>query len=234
MSSTIPGGWRFALISIVAALVVAFGSPAPIAFGSQDSSESALAIFFQGAPATPQKGPLGSLFTVKGSGFRSFVAVDSIKLGGLNVLGSRTVNTDADGAFAAEDLQVPGLYPGKYALVVTVGRGDRKTTVKGIFEVTAQEQAASSISPASGLAPLIDADNLVAVFFFDNTTKDWLFYDPRPAFAAVNTLDQLVERDIYWIKVSRDQEATLNGKPRNLTCANPGTPSENCWNLVVW
>ena len=207
--------WRFALISIVAALVVASGSPTPIAFGSQESSELALTIFLQGAPATPQKGPPGSLFTVRGSGFRSFVVVDSIKLGGLNVLGSRTVNTDADGAFTAEDLQVPGLDPGKYALIVAVGRGDRETTVTGIFEVTAPAQAASSILPASGLAPLIDADNLVAVFYFDNTTKDWLFYDPRPAFAAVNTLEQLVEREIYWINVSRDQEATLNGKPRN-------------------
>ena len=137
MSSIIPVGWRLALISIVAAFVVASGALTPIAFGSPDSTESAPTIFLQGAPATPQKGPPGSLFTVRESGFRSFVAVNSIKLGGRDVLGSRTVNTDADGAFTAEDLQVPGLDPGRYALVVTVGRGDSKTTGKGIFEVTA-------------------------------------------------------------------------------------------------
>ena len=106
--------------------------------------------------------------------------------------------------------------------------------MKSIFEVTAPEQGASIISPASGLAPFIDADNLVTVFYFDNTKKDRLFYDPRPAFAAINTFDRLVEREIYWINVSRDQEATLNGKSGNLTCANLSTPFENCWNLIVW
>ncbi len=233
LSRIIAVGWRFALISLVAALVMASASPSQIASGSQGNSESTPAMFLQEAPATPQKGPPGSLFTVRGSGFRSFDTVESIKLGGTDVLGNRTVNTDADGAFTAE-LQVPGLDPGRYALVVTVGTGDNETTVTGIFEVTAQEQATSSVSPASGFAPLIDADNLVRVFLFRNSTKDWLFYDPRPAFAASNTLDELRDGEIYWTKVSRDQNATLNGKPRNLTCANPGTPSENCWNLVVW
>lgn len=234
LSPIIAVGWRFALISLVAALVMASASPSQIASGcSQGNSESAPAIFLQEAPATPQKGPPGSLFTVRGSGFRSFDAVESIKLGGVGVLGNRTVNTDADGAFTAV-LQVPGLDPGRYALVVTVGTGDNETTVTGIFEVTAQEQATSSVSPASGFAPLIDADNLGRVFLFRNSTKDWLFYDPRPAFATSNTLDELRYGEIYWTKVSRDQNATLNGKPRNLTCANPGTPSENCWNLVVW
>ena len=218
-----------------AALLLAAVSPAQIASGSQGTSEPAHAMFLQEAPVTtPQQGPPGSLFTVRASGFRSFVAVQSIKLGGANVLGNRTINTDVDGAFTAVDLQVPGLDPGRYVLFVTVGSGDSETTVTGLFEVTAEEQVASSDSPAAGLAQLIEADNLVRVFIFRNSTKDWLFYDPRPAFAAANTLDELLEGKIYWIKISRDQDATLNEKPRNLTCANPGTTSENCWNIVVW
>ncbi len=232
LSRIIAVGWRFALIS-VAALVMASVSPTQIAFGSRDNSESAPAMLHQEAPATPQKGPQGSLFTVRGTGFPRFDTVESIKLGGLNVLGNRTINTDADGAFTVE-LQVPGLDPGRYALLVTVGSGDKETIVTSIFEVTGEEQVTSSLSPASGLAPLIDADNLVVVFLFRNSTKDWLFYDPRPAFAAANTLDELRDGEIYWTKVRRDQNATLNGKPRNLTCANAGTTSENCWNLVVW
>ncbi len=223
---------RFVLLSGVAAFVIASASPTQIASGSQRSLESAYAMFLQEAPA--RRGPPGFLFTVRASGFRSFEVVESIKLGGKELLGNRAIYTDADGRFTAEDLQVPGLDPGRYALIVTVASGDRETNVTSIFEVTAQKRVASGEPPASGLAPLLDTENLVRVFLFRNSTKDWLFYDPRPAFAAANTLVELFEREIYWIKVSRDQDATLNGKPRNLTCANPGTPSENCWNLVVW
>ena len=150
------------------------------------------------------------------------------------MLGNQTVNTDSDGHFIAASLLVPGLDPGRYALVVTVGTGSQETTAVGIFEVTAQEQGTSSKSPEAGFAPLLDADNLERVFNFRNSTKDWIFYDPRPAFAAANTLKELRNREIYWLKVRRDQDVTLNGKAQRVSCANKGTASENCWNLVVW
>jgi hypothetical protein len=184
--------------------------------------------------ATPPEGPPGSLFTVSASGFRSFAVVAAIKLGGISVLGNQTVNTDSDGRFVAESLLVPGLDPGRYALVVTVGTGSQETTAVGIFEVTAQEQDTSSKSPEAGFAPLLDADNLERAFNFRNSTKDWVFYDPRPAFAAANTLKELRVREVYWLKVRRDQDVTLNGKAQRVSCANKGTASENCWNLVVW
>ncbi len=148
MSSIPPVGWRFVLISWVAVLIVVSASPTQIASGSQGSSELARAMFLQEAPT--RRGPPGSLFTIRASGFRSFEVVESIKLGGKELLGNRTINIDTDGAFIAADLQVPGLDPGRYALVVTVGSGDRKTTVTSIFEVTGQPRAASSESPASG------------------------------------------------------------------------------------
>ncbi len=44
----------------------------------------------------------------------------------------------------------------------------------------------------------------------------------------------LFEREVYWIKVRRDQDVTLNGKVQRLSCVNEGTTSENCWNVVVW
>ena len=181
-----------------------------------------------------REGPPGSLFTVSGAGFRSFAVVQSIKLGGIGVLGNRNVNTNADGNFTATSLQVPGLDPGRYALTVTVGSGSNETTAVGIFEVTIQQQDTSGKSPGVGLAPLLDADNLVRVFYLRNTTKDWLFYDPRPAFAAANTLMELRDRQIYWLKVKRDQDATLNGKAQRVSCTDKGTAFENCWNLLVW
>ena len=193
----------------------------------------------QGSDGTPgvdpDQGPPGSLFTVKGAQFLSFAGVESIKLGGREVLGNRTVNTDADGSFTADNLVVPGLEPGSYSLVVTVGTGSQETTAVTIFEVTAQQSLTlQSSSPASALAPLINADNLERVFYFNNSTKDWLFFDPRPAFAAANTLKELRNREIYWLKVRRDQTVTLNGKQQAVNCINEGTAAENCWNLLVW
>lgn len=231
--------WRYVLLSWMAALVMVSASPTLIAHGNYDqASGSSKAMFPQesgSAPvAAPLEGPAGSLFTVSGSGFRSFAVVESIKLGGLGVLGNRTVNTDADGNFIAASLLVPGLDPGIHALVVTVGSGSQETNAVGTFEVTVLQQDTSSGSPEVGLAPLLDADNLERVFNFRNSTKDWIFYDPRPAFAAANTLKELRNREIYWLKVRRDQDVTLNGKAQRVSCANKGTASENCWNLVVW
>ncbi len=183
---------------------------------------------------SPRQGPPGSLFTVSASGFRSYELVVSIRMGRVELIGSRTINTDSAGAFTAEDLQVPGLDPGTYALVVTVGSGQLRTTTSSTFEITGPRRVASSETPASGLAPIIDADNLVRVFFFRNSSKDWIFYDPRPAFASFNTLEELRGGEVYWIKVKRLQEPTLNGTTTRVSCANAGTTSENCWNLVVW
>ena len=231
--------WRYFLLSVVAALVLVSALATPIAHANYDRQlEPGKAMLPQESGSTPvpapQAGSQGSVFTVSASGFRSFAVVESIKLGGVSVLGNRTINTDGDGNFIAAGLQVPGLDPGRYTLVVTVGTGNEKTTAAGTFEVTAQKQAAASGSPEDGLAPLLDADNLERVFYFRNSTKDWLFYDPRPEFAAANTLEELRDGDIYWLKVREDQDVTLNGKAQRVSCSGKGTPSENCWNLWVW
>ena len=104
-----------------------------------------------------------------------------------------------------------------------------------IFEANAPlSQSAQTSTPASGLAPLINADNLERVFYFDNSTKTWLFFDPRPAFAVANSLQELRDRQIYFFKVRRDQTVTLNGKPQSVSCANEGTAAVDCWNILVW
>ena len=76
---------------------------------------------------------------------------------------------------------------------------------------------------ASGLELL--GENLVRVWHFDNTTKEWTFYDPRPVFAASNTLKELVPGEAYTIRVSNDQTTTLNGKVQRLYAG---------WNLNGW
>ncbi len=233
-----------ALLALAIIFLAAAGMPAALSpsVAMGDNYQNTLQTEFlsqqqsNGTPGVdPDHGSPGSSFTVSGAGFRSFDTVESIKLGGREVLGSRTINTDADGSFVADNLLVPGLDPGSYSLVITVGTGSQETTAVTTFEVTAQpSQTAQGSPPALGLAPLINADNLVRVFYFDNTTKGWLFFDPRPEFAADNTIRELRDRQPYWLKVRRDQTATLNGKSQPLNCINEGTAGEDCWNLLVW
>jgi hypothetical protein len=187
----------------------------------------------QGFGADPSSGPPGSRISVSGIGFRGFAQVESITLGGLNILGNRTVNTDRDGYFQADDLIVPGLDPGIVSLVVKVGTGDLETSAAGTFEVTAPaEPSGTALAADEAVAPLGDA--LDRVFHFDNGTKTWSFFDPRPEFADVNSLNDVVEGEVYWIKVTKSIAVSLNSEQRQLSCADEGTPQQDCWNLVVW
>ena len=58
----------------------------------------------------------------------------------------------------------------------------------------------------TGLALL--GEGLERVFYFNNLTKKWTIYDPRPEFADANTLDHLVEGQVYWFKVTEDIRTT--------------------------
>ena len=55
----------------------------------------------QGIAKDPPSGPPGSQFTVSGTGFRGFAPVESITLGGSDILGNRTINTDTNGELGA-------------------------------------------------------------------------------------------------------------------------------------
>ena len=84
-------------------------------------------------------------------------------------------------------------------------------------------------SIAEALAPL--GDKLAAVLYFDNISKEYMFYDHRPEFAGLNTLEELVAGESYWLIVTDDfEDIPLGGKLRSLTCNAAG----NCWNLIVW
>ncbi|MFQ6030963.1 MAG: hypothetical protein ACE5Q6_26155, partial [Dehalococcoidia bacterium] len=178
----------------------------------------------------PMQGAPGTRFRISGDDFQPFTPVESITLGGVEILGSRTVNTDGSGRFTVADLTVPDLEAGTYPVIITVGTGSNETTAVVSFKVTGQ----ASVAVGIGMAPLTNADNLERVFLFDNLTKAWQFFDPRPAFASVNTLTTLDEKKIYWLKIKRDQVVTLNGKQWDLTCINEGTPRQDCWNTIVW
>ena len=78
-------------------------------------------------------------------------------------------------------------------------------------------------STTSSLAAL--GDNLEIAWHFNNATKKWTFYDPRPAFADSNTLEALVPGEAYLIRVNDDQSAILDGKEHRLLAG---------WNFIGW
>ena len=176
------------------------------------------------APGEAQPGESISL-TV--SGMPVYTNVHSIEVGGRNVLGGQSFSTDRTGAATAEVI-VPGLDPGTYSVIMEVGEEEHLTIAIGEVEVLAEGAIGTEVSAADGLANL--GDNLVAVFHFNNAAKEWSFYDPRPEFADLNTLDNMVQGEAYWILVDEDvDEVVLNNKVRSLTCRG-----DDCWNLEVW
>ena len=76
---------------------------------------------------------------------------------------------------------------------------------------------------ARELEPL--GDNLVRVWHFTNTTKEWAFFDPQPALADANSLYDLVNGEPYWFKVRRDQRVILNHREFTLYAG---------WNIYAW
>jgi hypothetical protein len=176
----------------------------------------------------PTSGPPGTRVTLQAQGFRRFTPVTTIEVGGTDVTPSPKPSTDADGGVSF-DFIVPGLETGTQTVEMDV----RNVTGSAGFTVTEGGEATGATTPiAQAVEPL--ADNLVRVFRFNNTTKEWTFHDPRPEFAEANTLDQFAAGEPYWIRVTENQTVELNGQSRNLTCVNAGTPQEDCWNLIVW
>ena len=177
---------------------------------------------------SPDASPPGSSVTVSGNGFPAFAQVSSITLGGVQVLQLPSSTTSPEGRFTKTFL-VPEILPGSYVVVATVGG----VTAAVVFQVSEALQSptptptpAPSVSdPSTALEPLMAVDNLVRVWNFNNTTKNWTFFDPRPGLRAASTITELVSGDVYWLNVFFDQTLVLNNKQRTLTTG---------WNLLSW
>ncbi len=180
---------------------------------------------------SPASGAAGSQVTVSGTNFPGFTTSSVLSVGVVSVLPLPAPATDRDGSFTASFI-VPQLPPG--ANVVSAVAGG----VSAVASFTVQAPLVTPtpvptptptpippVEPAKALAPLVAADNLVRVWTFDNATKEWSFFDPRPVFAAANTIKELVTGRVYWVNATRNQTATLNGKERSLFAG---------WNIVAW
>ncbi len=150
--------------------------------------------------------------------------VERVAIGRRDVMPNPTPSTDGDGVVAVA-VACPGLDPGVYSVELEVD----DTVAIGSVEVLPEGPVGTGTPIAEALAPL--GDKALAVFYFDSISKEWLFYDARPEFADLNTLEELVAGEAYWVLVSEDvADTALNGQTRSLTCS----PTGNCWNQLVW
>ena len=173
---------------------------------------------------TPNEGQPGDMVTLTASNMPVYTEAKYVEIGG-TTYDNPGVNTDRDGNITVEDVLIPGLDPGVYSVVIKV----QDTIAIGEVKVLAESSAAGAPSELPGAVESL-GDSLVAIFHFDDVGKVWTFYDPRPDFAELNTLTEMVNGEAYWILVSETvEDVVLNNKVRSLTCRG-----SDCWNLEVW
>jgi hypothetical protein len=151
----------------------------------------------------------GETITITGSGFPAYAAVATMTIGGLDVRPTPAPSTDVDGGFSSS-VMVPGLTEGNHTVKVTASSVTGSISLK-VISTTAAVIAVSTAT-ADVFADSIAADNLVRVWRFDNASQEWSFYDPRPAFASANTMDDTASGDIVWVNVTAEesfQDGTL-------------------------
>jgi len=168
-------------------------------------------------------GPAGTAVTITASGFKRYSPVTEVLAGTTDVTPSPKPSTDANGQ-ATFDITIPGLDVGAQTVKVTAA----STAASAAFTVGADSTVTGvETAVATAVEPIGDA--LIRVFHFNNVTKTWSYYDPRPEFAEVNNLSELTTGATYWINVSEDVDATLNNKAQNLTVVEG-----NGWNVITW
>ena len=176
---------------------------------------------------SPSTGVAGTAVTIAGKGFSPNIDVSTARTGGINVLGSPRLVTDDDGDFV-KIFNMPVFPPGRQTVTVAVDGWAAKnvfTVVEGVAVTRALPLPSSSTKAADALASLTQDENLIRVWTFDNGSKTWEFFDPRPAFSKANTINSMVPSRIYWIQLVRNQSATLNDRVVSLF---------EGWNLVPW
>ena len=172
---------------------------------------------------TPGEGQPGDMISLTAGNMPVYSEVDYVEVGGTRS-NDPGVNTDRDGNVTVDDVLIPGLDPGLYSVVINV-----KGTI-AIGEVNVLPEGVAGAATALPDAVADFGDNLDAIFHFDNNSKEWSFYDPRPEFAELNTLTELNRGQPYWVLVKADQErVNWNNRLVDFTCAGG-----DCWNLEIW
>ena len=178
-----------------------------------------------GITVSPSQVRPGETISVELLGMPVYTLVDQVRIAGANRLGNQNVNTDRDGNATVSGILVPAVDPGFYSVQVRVGGETAVAQLEILSDATAPGTATMLPDAVSDLG-----DNLDAIFHFNNATKAWTFFDPRPEFADLNTLNELISGQPYWVLVKAEQTGVdWNGRSVDLTCA-----AGDCWNLEIW
>lgn len=176
---------------------------------------------------SPPSGVPGTAVTVSGRGFPPNVLVSNSRAGNINVSRSPAPTTDDNGAFVSY-FSMPVFSPGLQTVSVTA-EGQVGVSFFEVLAGTPVDQPLPTPPPTSvpadALATLTQSNDLVRVWTFDNSTKRWEWFDPRPAFLKANTIKTMVPGRIYWLQLIRDRTVTLNEKV---------VPLFEGWNLHPW
>ena len=174
---------------------------------------------------TPAAAAPGQMISVEVGGMPPYTLIGQIRIGRVSLLGNQSVTTNREGDATVSNITVPYLDPGHYPVEVVVGSETRVAQFEVLAEALVPGVAATLPDAVSDLG-----DNLEAIFHFNNTSKAWTFFDPRPEFADLNTLTELNSGQPYWVLVGESQEdVDWNGRLVNFTCA-----ADDCWNLEIW
>ena len=190
---------------------------------TESTSFSVPSANLQISPATVVPG--GDL-TLNASGFSLYESNITVDIGSQAVSVPTGTSTNREGEVKDLTVKVPSLDAGTYTVQLKVGETGGATVAIGTVVVLSDDAGGEDALPDA-----LDAldDNLVRVFHFNNATKTWSFYDPRPEFAELNTLSALTTGESYWILVTETESVTLNATAHNLTCLR-----DDCWNQLVW
>ena len=195
--------------------------------GATGTATSSHKVPIQTLDIVPGEADPGAAIEISGSGFPGFSTTTTAYIGNVSVLPAPAPTTLAGG-----QLSIPVLVPQLEVGVQVVRLIAAGVSVVASFTVVEPGPTATP-PPTATLLPSLDsvtvleplADNLVRVWSFDNSTKEWSYYDPRSVFASSNTVTQIARGQVYWIKVKTAQTATLNGADRILFAG---------WNLLAW
>ncbi len=174
---------------------------------------------------SPTGGRPGSVITIFGKNFPASAIVSGTRAGNISVLNSPAPVTGDDGKFTSFFV-VPLFFPGVQTITATAGgitAVSSFTVTEGPAVTQPTPTPQHSIGAAQAMETLTRGDNLIILWNFDDSTKRWTYFDPRPAFA--NTIKTMVTGRVYWLRLNRIQAAPLNGKAVFLV---------EGWNLVAW
>ena len=162
---------------------------------------------------TPETARGGDTVTITGTGFPAYRPV-TVQVGILAEIGTGA-NTDGNGDFSTSIL-LPALNVGTHLVQVRAG----ENSATKVLTVPDREAMPVTRPSADVFEPLTTAGVLTVVWHFDNDTKAWSFYDPRPEVAAAVDLTMVSSGDNVWIQVT----ANMDFQGEMLTAG---------WNLVT-